>query len=394
MLAVEKEKILNIPPATDEEIKEAMQHAIRQTESCLPEFSDTFKSSVADDKGFYHEAKNEQWTNGFWTGELWLAYENTGDERFKKAAMGQVESFLRRIEENIETDTHDLGFLYSLSCVAAYKLTGDKKARKAAMMAADKLLSRFQEKGQFIQAWGALDDTSEYRLLINSLANLPLLFWASEESGDERYEKAARAHLETTLRVVVRHDYSTHHTYYFDPETGAPLYGETHQGYSDDSSWARGQAWGIYGLAIAYRYTKDPDYMKMFFNVTEYFLEHLPHDLIPHWDLIFRGGSTEPRDSSSSAITVCGMLEMAKYVDKEQAETLKSFARRLMHMLIEKCAVTDPEESNGQLKHGVYSCKSPFNNTPDRGVDTCNLWGDYYYVEALTRLSGDWEPYW
>lgn len=383
----------SLPEITAMEIEHALTVAVNQTASCLPRFSNEFKH-IFSHHNFYTPAPNDQWTNGFWTGELWLAYEKTGDVAFRQAALSQVDSFLYRIVNNIETDTHDLGFLYSPSCVAAYKLTGSEAGWKAAIMAADKLVSRFHEKGQFLQAWGPLDDPSNYRLIIDCLLNLPLLYWASEVTGLTHYAEIATHHLKAALNVVIREDYSTYHTYYFDPATGLPLKGVTHQGYSADSAWSRGQSWGVYGIALGYRYTKKPEYLELFQRVTEYFLQHLPENLIPYWDFTFTDGSDEPRDSSALAVTICGLLEMANYVSSEKAELYTHTAKQLMKPLVELCAAKSPEQSNGQLLHGVYGRKTPYNDCIDHGIDECNLWGDYYYVEALTRLSGKWNSYW
>lgn len=394
MININQKCLENLSEITGQEVQDALSAALRQTRSCLPEFSDQFKH-IFSQHNVYSAAPNNQWTNGFWTGELWLTYENSKDEIFRQAAMNQVRSFYNRIEQEIETDTHDLGFLYSPSCVAAYKLTGDRTARTAALMAADKLAGRFHEKGQFLQAWGSLTDPNNYRLIIDCLLNLPLLYWASEETGNPRYADLARAHFRTALKVVIRPDYSTCHTYYFDPATGAPLRGVTHQGYSAQSAWARGQAWGVYGIALGYRYNPDPEYQEIFDHVTEYFLAHLPENRIPYWDFTFTDGSEEPRDSSALAIAVCGLLEMADCsLSKEEQAACLHAAKCLIRPLIDLCAARSPEESNGQLLHGVYGRKTPYNDCIDHGIDECNLWGDYYYVEALTRLSRKWNPYW
>lgn len=390
---MKREEFLQYPELTDLELKEAVKKATAQTKCAVERFGTEFKSIYSTNQ-FYTSAENNQWTNGFWTGELWLAYEFTGDDRFKEAAMAHTESFRDRIEKRIETDTHDLGFLYTPSCVAAYKLTGDLKARETAIMAADMLLERFHEKGQFLQAWGSLDDPNNYRLIIDCLLNLPLLYWASEETGDKKYAEKAQAHVQTALKVLIRPDYSTYHTFYFDRETGEPLRGVTHQGYSADSAWSRGQAWGVYGIALSYRYTKDPSYEILFEKVAEYFLEHLPKDLIPYWDFIFTDGSTEPRDSSAAAVAACGMMEMARYLPREKAEFYEGAAKRLMKALYDRCAAKEPKESDGQLFHGVYGRKTPYNDCIDHGIDECNLWGDYYYVEGLIRLQRNWKPYW
>lgn len=390
---MEREEILKYPVLEQAELKQALETAVRQTSCACSRFGEQFKH-IFSTGNFYTTAANDQWTNGFWTGELWLAYECTGDMKFAETALKQTESFRHRIENQIETDTHDLGFLYSPSCVAAYKLMKDERARETALMAADKLLERFHEKGQFLQAWGKLDEPGNYRLIIDCLLNLPLLYWASQVTGNPLYAEKARAHVRTALKVLIRPDHSTYHTFYFDPGTGEPLKGVTHQGYSSDSAWSRGQAWGVYGIALSYRYTKDPSYAKLFEEVADYFISHLPENLIPYWDFIFTDKSPEPRDSSAGAIAACGMLEMAKYLPEEQAQYYTGIAKRLMKALYETCAAKSPEESDGQLLHGVYGRKTPYNDCIDHGIDECNLWGDYYYLEGLVRLSRDWDSYW
>ncbi|HJA93659.1 MAG TPA: glycoside hydrolase family 88 protein [Candidatus Eisenbergiella merdipullorum] len=357
------------------------------------EFAEKFPPSASVDH-FYQPGPNRDWTAGFWTGEVWLAWEKTGNEKLKKTAEIDVKDFYRRIKERDGVDHHDMGFLYCPSCVAAWKLTGNTMGKEAALMAADNLMGRFQEKGQFFQAWGELGAKDNYRLIIDCLMNMPLLFWATEVTGDQKYAEKAQAHIKTAMQNIIRPDNSTYHTFFFDPETGAPVKGVTHQGYRDGSAWARGQAWGVYGSALAYKFLKNDAYVDIFCRVTDYFLEHLPEDKIPYWDFDFTDGSDEPRDSSSAAIAACGMLEMSKYLPQEKARHYTEKAEELVEALIRECAVTDPAVSNGLLLHGTYAKSSPYNTCPDLGVDECVIWGDYFYMEALTRLLRDWEPYW
>ena len=387
-------KLENYPVLTAAELDEAIHYAIEQVRSCLGDFTTWFKYPNSC-KNFYPQMTNTEWTNGFWTGEVWLAYELTKDEEFKKTGLAHVDSYYDRIVNNIVCDHHDLGFLYSPSCVAGYKLLGDEKAKQAAILAADKLITRFQEKGGFIQAWGPLGAKDNYRLIIDCLLNLPLLYWTTEVTGDPKYRDIALRHIKTALSVVIREDYSTFHTYFFDPETGEPSHGVSHQGNRAESAWARGQAWGIYGLAISYRYTKDPKYLELFRHVAQYFVDHLPTDLIPYWDFDFTDGSDEPRDSSASAAAACGLLEMAKHVSEEEANEYKVIASQLMKALVDKCSVRDPKVSNGQILHGTYCRSTPTNGCRQHGVDECTSWGDYYYFEALMRLKNeDWNMYW
>ena len=261
-------------------------------------------------------------------------------------------------------------------------------------MAADHLAGRYREKGKFLQAWGSVGEASEYRLIIDCLLNLPLLYWASEVTGDKKYARMAENHIKTAVNCILREDDSTYHTYFIDMETGEPSYGVTHQGNRNDSAWARGQAWGIYGIALSYHYLRDDSYIRLFERVTDFFLCHLPEDLIPYWDFDFDTGSAEPRDSSAAAIAVCGMLEMAKYLDRERAEKYTGAAKRMLYALIRTCGNADPKQSNGLLLHGTYARDSAENTCKNRGVDECNTWGDYFYMEALTRSIADWEMYW
>ena len=374
---------------TREEVTAAMDRVADQVRCNMEYFGTRFPSSATRNQT-YGVIDNIEWTDGFWTGLLWLCYEYTGDDAFKNLALKNVDSFLNRVEKRIELDHHDLGFLYSLSCVAGYKLTGSAKGRKAGLLAADKLMERFQEKGGFIQAWGELGARDNYRLIIDCLLNIPLLHWASLETGNPVYRNAAVRHYEAACNNVIRDDASAYHTFYFDPETGEPLKGVTRQGYSDDSAWARGQAWGIYGIPLNYRYVKDDSAFNLFKGMTNYFLNRLPEDQVCYWDLIFTDGSNQSRDSSAAAIGVCGIHEMLKYLPEVESD--KNTYRHAMHCilrsLMERYTAPEIKPGNPVLLHGVYSWHS------GKGVDEGNIWGDYYYMEALMRFYKDWNLYW
>ena len=374
---------------TREEVTAAMDRVADQVRCNMEYFGTRFPSSATRNQT-YGVIDNIEWTDGFWTGLLWLCYEYTGDDAFKNLALKNVDSFLNRVEKRIELDHHDLGFLYSLSCVAGYKLTGSAEGRKAGLLAADKLMERFQEKGGFIQAWGELGARDNYRLIIDCLLNIPLLHWAFLETGNPVYRNAAVRHYEAACNNVIRDDASAYHTFYFDPGTGEPLKGVTRQGYSDDSAWARGQAWGIYGIPLNYRYVKDVSAFNLFKGMTNYFLNRLPEDEVCYWDLIFTDGSEQSRDSSAAAIGVCGIHEMLKYLPEVESD--KDTYRHAMHCilrtLMERYTAPEIKAGNPVLLHGVYSWHS------GKGVDEGNIWGDYYYMEALTRFYKDWNLYW
>ncbi|MGV8978380.1 MAG: glycoside hydrolase family 88 protein [Cellulomonas sp.] len=342
-------------------------------------------------KGQFPAGANRGWTTSFWPGMLWLGWELTEDEQFRGAATANIASFAERAEKEIDLDTHDLGFLYTLACVAPWRLVSDERGRSAALLAADHLMTRFLEPAGIVQAWGGLDDvTQSGRTIIDSLMNMPLLYWASEQTGEDRYASAARRHTAQLRDHIIRPGGTTFHTFYWDPVTGEPLRGSTQQGYTDDSCWARGQAWGIYGFALNYRYTKDESFLDAARTCADYFLDHLPADGVAYWDLDFTDGDEQPRDSSAAAIAVCGLIELATWLpDGEARAHYRERAAWIRDALTADYSTAGHPESNALLLHGVYDWPSSV------GVDEGTLWGDYFYLEALARaVLPDWTLYW
>ena len=383
------ERFLNQPLLTKEEVKAAIDLAMEQLHVNMEYFKEEFPTPATFDN-IYPKMDNTEWTNGFWTGELWLGYEYTNEEAMKKLAQANDRSFLDRVKRRIELDHHDLGFLYTPSCMAEYKLLHTPAAKEASILAADKLIERYQEVGGFIQAWGELGKPEHYRLIIDCLLNIQLLFWASEQTGDPKYAQMATQHFYTSANNVIRDDASAFHTFYFDPKTGEPVKGVTRQGYSDDSAWARGQAWGIYGIPLTYRFVKDEDCFGLFKGMTNYFLNRLPKDHVSYWDLIFGDGSGHSRDSSATATAVCGIHEMLKHLPEVDSDklTYKYAMHAMLRSLIDNYANREIKPGRPLLLHGVYSWHS------GKGVDEGKIWGDYYYLEALIRFYKDWELYW
>jgi unsaturated chondroitin disaccharide hydrolase len=334
---------------------------------------------------------NRGWTTSFRTGMLWLAWELTGDDEFKGAALVDAADFERRVRDGEDLDTHDLGFLYTLSTVAAWRLTGDERARAASVLAADHLMQRFLEPAGIIQAWGDLTDPAQRgRTIIDSLMNMPLLTWAGEQTGDPRFADAVRRHTSQLRAHILREDDSTFHTFYWDAESGEPLRGATEQGASDESCWARGQAWGIYGFAMNYGATGDEQLLEASRRCAEYFLRHLPADDVPFWDLVYTDGSDAPRDSSAAAIAVCGLLELAALeTDAGRSAEWTTRAHSILASLIDRYTPASPEDSDALLLHGVYDLPKA------NGVDEGTLWGDYFFLEALMRITRpEWVKYW
>lgn len=381
------QEFLSTTPLTKEEATKAFEDCLLQVDLNMEYFQHKFPYSAAKNN-IYPIIENIEWTDGFWTGMLWLSYEYTGDIKYRNLAEQNIESFFHRIEQRIELDHHDLGFLYSLSCVAGYKLTKSELAKKAALLAAEKLIERWQEKGEFLQAWGPLDSKDHYKFIIDCMLNIPLLYWASDVSGIEKYRELAKKHFDTSCRYVIREDASAYHTYYMNPENGQGDHGATRQGYHDDSAWARGQAWGIYGIPLNIRYTKQLEYIELYKGMTNYFLNRLPEDNVCYWDLIFSDKDEQSRDSSAAAIAVCGMMEMHPYLVSEEQALYQGASANILRSLIKNYTKEHKEQGNPILYHGVYSWHS------NKGVDEGNIWGDYFYMEALLRSIKKWEPYW
>lgn len=369
-------------------LAEAMHYVKSKVNENLPKYSTVFPTSSSENL-IYGEMGNKDWTEGFWTGILWLLYEDTNEEKYLSALETLLRTFQERLDQNIGLNTHDIGFLYSLSTLAGYKITGNEKALELSVRAADRLMERYSAKAQIIQAWGNLEDPKEKgRMIIDCLMNLSLLYNISEITGEKKYKEAAEHHAKQAQKYLVREEYSTYHTYYMNVDTGEPIKGVTAQGYSDNSAWARGQAWGVYGFALSYAHTGDKTFLETASRIADYYLERLPEDFVPYWDLYFQEGD-EYRDSSSAGILACGLLELSKHLPvldprkKEYEETAVQIVKSLFENY-----TTEKDLSNGIIKHGVYAI--PFHV----GVDECCIWGDYFYVEALMRLRNVWNMYW
>jgi unsaturated chondroitin disaccharide hydrolase len=376
------------PSTTPATWRRAADEAIGRVRANLADFPVGLYPAPCGRDQRYPAIENRDWTASFWPGMLWLSYELSGDEAFREAALARVGDFRRRLDGRVAVDTHDLGFLYTLSCVAAWRLAGDEAARGTALEAATLLMGRYFEKAGVIQAWGDLNDPAQRgRIIIDCAMNLPLLFWASEESGDPYYREAAARHLAAANGNLLREDGSSYHTYFFDVETGAPLRGKTAQGHSDSSCWARGQAWGIYGLALNFRYLRDPSLLETASRLAHYFLNRTPEDFVCYWDLAFTEGSEE-RDSSAAAIAACGLLELAKALPAAdpRRRPFENAAASIAASLAGRYAAG--AASNGLLLHAVYDKPKLV------GVDEPCIWGDYFYLELLARLGLSWAPYW
>lgn len=340
----------------------------------------------------YVRNENKNWECGMYTGCYWLAYELTGDEFFREIAEKHLPTYRGRVDNRIGMDDHDVGFVFTPSCVAAYKLTGNEYAKKAALdAAAHEFNYNYSKEGKFIIRFhGGWDKGPGCRTMMDSLMNAPLLFWAGKESGNEEYFKAGHDHNLTTEKYLIRSDSSSFHHYQFDPATAGPVKGVTLQGNSDDSCWARGHSWGIYGFPIAYSYTGDETLRKVHKDITLFMLNHLPEDNIPYWDYDFVSGD-QPRDSSSGAISSCGLHEMARLLpDGHEDKALYECASaKLLEALIDNCTGDIGKDYDGLICHVTHA------KPQGQGIDESAVYGDYFYLEALLRhLKPDWNKYW
>ncbi|MCJ8015306.1 glycoside hydrolase family 88 protein [Paenibacillus sp. KQZ6P-2] len=339
----------------------------------------------------YKWGENGDWIEGFYIGMMWLSYEYSGDEEFKQSAESFLENFSQRLDQHYHLDHHDLGFLYSLSATAQWMITGDEKARAVALQAARELRDRWRPAIGAIQAWGKEGDPQNGgRIIIDCLMNLPLLYWAYQQTGEKDFYDIAYRHAHKSRRFLVRGDYSSYHTFYFDQTNGNALHGGTHQGYEDGSTWTRGQAWGIYGFALSYRYTKDKAFLQTAKELAKYFLVHLPEDHVAYWDFDVPIEENTPRDSSASAIVAAGLLELLDVLEADDSDRplLEAGLQRSMTSLVENYSTMNMPDAEGLLQHGSYHVRG------NSGPDDYMIWGDYYYLEALVRIEKGLKGYW
>ena len=316
---------------------------------------------------------NSWWTGGFWPGALWLLYAATGEEAFLTEAR-RSETLLTAELRRFRLLNHDVGFMYLLSCGADARLTGNAQARMDCLHAASLLMGRFNPVG-FIRAWNEPERVGY--AIIDCMMNLSLLFWASRETGDPRFANVARVHADTTLREFLRPDGSVSHIVEFDPETGARLREHTGQGYALGSAWSRGQAWGLYGFALAYANTGDSRYLDASERIAEFFMAHIRPDGLTDCDFL---QPAEPArlDNIAGACGACGLLELNRLTGDARYRVA---AEKLVDSLIEHCSDLSPDTC-GILTH----CTASYHDGA-AGVHTNIVYGDYFLIEALMKLA-------
>lgn len=319
---------------------------------------------------------SQWWTNGFWGGLLWLAWKGSKKDCYKELAIA-CEDALDQSFLDFYGLNHDVGFMWFPTAVTHYLIDGNEKSKNRGLHAATLLAGRFNCQCDFLRAWNSKERAIGWSI-IDSMMNLPILYWATEETADPRFRMIAERHANTVAKHFVRPDGSVNHIVSFDPNTGEVLDTPAGQGYASGSSWTRGQAWAIYGFALSYIYTGKQEYLEVAKRVAHYFIANLSEDGVPVVD--FRAPK-EPvlKDTSAGAIAACGMIEIMKHVNEHEKDLYENAAEKLLKGLEKHCDFTLEKQSI--LQDGTVD----YHNA--RGHHVSLIYGDYYLMEALLKLK-------
>lgn len=310
------------------------------------------------------------WTCGFFIGLLWHMYMKNQDQLYKETAY----LWLKRLENRKESKIFDLGFLFYPSFVLGYKLTNDKYLKNVAMEAATNLLKLYDSKLQLIYSEYIINNKTIYRSIIDIMMNLSLLWWAFEESGRNEFFNIAYNHSKKTIDLLIRNDFSSIQGVIIDVNKSKIIKKSTFQGINIESCWSRGQAWALHGFILAYKATKEKNFLDTAINLGNYFISNLPKDYIPYWDFNIKEEKDFIKDSSAAAIACSGFIEIYHYADNIR---YKKIALKILKSLI-RDYLTD-EDQDGILKHGTFHLPKGL------GIDESLIWGDFYFVEALIK---------
>lgn len=321
------------------------------------------------------------WVSGFFPGVLWYLYENYGTDNLKEYA----ELYTDRVEpaKNV-TNTHDLGFMLYCSFGNGYRLTGNAHYLDVLETGARTLARRFNYTVGAMRSWDFLKEKWQFPVIIDNMMNLEFFSFIAKETGQPEYLDMARSHAAVTMEHHYRSDYSTYHVVSYDTITGLPHAKNTHQGYSDGSSWARGQSWSLCGFTMMYRETGDRVYLEHARNIARFIMEHplLPEDKVPYWDFDAPDIPDALRDASAAAIMASALIELSRLDDSPAAPSYQAFAIDQLRSLSSPQYLAEPGTNGGFiLKHSVGSLPGPHE------VDVPLTYADYYYIEALLRLK-------
>jgi hypothetical protein len=335
---------------------------------------------------FYAEKNNAEtsdtkwWCSGFFPGTLLYIYEYSKDAEIKNVAEKRL-AILEK--EKHYTGNHDLGFMMYCSFGNAYRLFGRPEDKATIDTAAASLASRYRPSIKAIQSWNSSKIYS-CPVIIDNMMNLELLSWVTDNGGDAKYKEIAITHANTTIENQFRPDYSSYHVIDYDLQTGKVLKKITAQGAADSSAWSRGQAWGLYGYTMMYRFTKDKNYLNQAKKIAKFILEHpnLPEDKIPYWDFDAPNIPNALRDASAGAVVASALLELGQYTNKTEKKLYVTSAEKMLHSLSsDKYRAKLGENGGFLLMHSVGSI--PHKNE----IDVPLTYADYYFLEALLRYK-------
>lgn len=328
-------------------------------------------------------ANYRDWTTGFFPGSLWYGYELTGN----KALAESAKRFTLALDSvRYITDTHDVGFMLYCSYGNGYRITGDKVYLPALSQGVENLYNRFSPKVGAIRSWDF--KWWNFPVIIDNMMNLEYLYWGAKALNKPVYSNAANTHAITTMKNHYRKDFSSYHVVDYDGNTGKIIAKRTHQGLTDESAWSRGQAWGLYGYAMCYENSKNPQFVAQAEKIAKYIMNHpsIPKDRIPAWDLDAHnandhdGDGSAPRDASAAAVIACGLLKLSTQVSDGQKYF--SYAEEILRTLSSDKYLAKPgENSYFLLKHSVGAFL--YNSEIDTPLD----YADYYYLEALNQYK-------
>lgn len=363
-----------------------LDNAVVKLKHSLEMLGDTTLSPRTVEHGELQLVESRDWTSGFFPGMLWMMHEYTGDKSWKESA----HHYSMNIEqEQYNGGTHDMGFKLYNSFGNGYRLTHDPQYKKIILQGASTLITRFNPVVGSLRSWDHNTDKWDFPVIIDNMMNLELLFWATRETRDSIYYKVALQHAETTMKNHFREDHSSYHVIGYDPLTGEVVKRNTHQGYSHESAWARGQAWGLYGFTMTYRETGDERFLDQAREIARYMLENpnLPSDKIPYWDFDAPGQPDIPRDVSAAAVMASALYELSTYCPDEK-DQYRAVADQILK------ALSSDYTFGGEQSHPFLLEHSTGSFPHDSEVDVPIIYADYYYLEALLRkmkLTGDWE---
>lgn len=320
----------------------------------------------------------ELWTEGFWPGVLWYAYEASGD----KALLEAAENYTEPLEFLSETPAydHDLGFIMFCSFGNGYRLSGNDNYKKIIINTAERISGLYNPKVGTILSWPREVPTfGGHNTIMDNMINLETLFWAAENGGDRKYYNIAVSHADTTMKYHFRPDGTSYHVAVYDAENGGFIRGCTHQGYSDSSMWARGQAWAIYGYTMCYRFTKDRRYLDFAQKVSDIYLARLPEDMVPYWDFNDPKIPNVSKDASAAAVVASALIELSTYLDGEASARYLNQAKEMLESL--------DKNYRGGDACPAFLLHSTGHRPAGSEIDYAIIYADYYYLEALLRLK-------